>query len=184
VKNEKFKFGTFFWRITSSHMITYSIMGIIAASFLNYQEVFNSSETLRDYDSPWIPAGPALQVIRGLIFSLALWYFKESFLYQKYGWLKLWGLIVGLSILSTAAAPPGSIEGFIYTTIPVVDQIKGYIELVPQTGLFSVLVFYWYKRPKKAWNILSIILVSLIVLMSLMGVLAASGIIDVPQGSS
>jgi hypothetical protein len=113
-------------------------MGITAASFLNYQEVFNSSEILRDYDSPWIPAGPGLQVIRGLIFSLALWYFKESFLYQKYGWLKLWGLIVGLSVLSTAAAPPGSIEGFIYTTIPVVDQIKGYLELVPQTGLFSV----------------------------------------------
>ena len=184
METEKFKFGTFFWRITSSHMITYFVMGIIAANLLNYQEVFNSSETLRDYDSPWIPAGPGLQVIRGLIFSLALWYFKESFLYQKYGWLKLWGLIVGLSILSTAAAPPGSIEGFIYTTIPVVDQIKGYIELVPQTGLFSVLVFYWYERPKKVWNILSIILVSLIVLMSLMGVLAACGIIDVPQGSS
>lgn len=180
METKKFKFGTFFWRITSSHMITYVIMGIIAASLLNYKEVFDSSESLRAYDSPWIPAGPALQVIRGLIFSLALWNFKDCFLYQKNGWLKLWGLIVGLSILSTAAAPPGSIEGFIYTTIPVVDQIKGYVELVPQTGLFSVLVFYWYERPKKVWNVLSIILVSLIILMSLMGVLAASGIIDVP----
>ncbi len=184
METEKFKFGTFFWRITSSHMITYFVMGIIAANLLNYKEVFDSSDTLRAYDSPWIAAGAALQVIRGLIISLALWYFKESFLYQKYGWLKLWGLIVGLSILSTAGAAPGSIEGFIYTTIPVADQINGFIEVIPQIGLFSLLVFYWYERPKKVWNILSIILVSLIILMSLMGVLAASGFIDAPYGSS
>jgi len=69
METEKFKFGTFFWRITSSHMITYFVMGIIAANLLNYKEVFDSSETLRDYDSPWIPAGPGFQVIRGLIFS-------------------------------------------------------------------------------------------------------------------
>jgi len=59
-----------------------------------------------------------------------------------------------------------------------------FIEVIPQIGLFSLLVFYWYERPKKLWNILSIILVSLIILMSLMGVLAASGFIDAPYGSS
>ena len=60
METKKFKFITFFWRVTSSHMITYVFMGIFAASFLNYKEVFDSSETLRDYDSPWIPAGPGL----------------------------------------------------------------------------------------------------------------------------
>lgn len=179
MKNQQIRFSTFFWRITSSHMITYTIMGLIAANALNYQEVFDSSETLRSYDSPWIAAGPMLQVIRGLIFALALWFFKEGFLFQKYGWLKLWGLVVGLSILSTAAAPPGSIEGFIYTTIPIVDQVKGYIELVPQTGLFSILVYYWFKYPKKVWNIIGGFMVGLIILMSFMGILAASGIIQV-----
>ena len=163
-------------------MITYFVMGVIAANMLNYREVFESSESLRTYDSPWIAAGAGLQVIRGLIISLALWYFKERFLYQKFGWLKLWGLIVGLTTLSTASASPGSIEGFIYTTIPLVDQIKGHIEVIPQTGLFALIVCYWYERPKRIWNILSIILVSLIVLMSLMGVLAALGYIDVPSG--
>lgn len=162
-------------------MITYFVMGVIATNLLNYQEVFESTESLRAYDSPWIAAGAGLQVIRGLIISLALWYFKESFLYQKYGWLKLWGLMAGLTILSTASASPGSIEGFIYTNIPVVDQIKGYIEVIPQVGFFSLLVCYWYERPKKIWNILSIVLVSLIVLMSLMGVLAAMGYIEVPS---
>ena len=180
MENQHYKFGTFFWRMASSQIVTYMVMGIIASNLLNYKEVFDSSETLRAYDSPWIAAGPSLQVFRGLIFALALWYFKDNFLFQKHGWLKLWGLIVGLSILSTTAAAPGSVEGFIYTTIPFIDQVKGYLEVVPQVGLFSFFVCYWYAHPKKIWNILSIILVSLCIFMSMMGVLAASGLITVP----
>lgn len=159
-------------------MITYFLMGIIASNLLNYEEIFNSSETFRPYNSPWIAAGPALQIIRGLIFALALWYFKDNFLFQKYGWIKLWGLMVGLCILSTTAAASGSIEGFIYTTIPIKEQVKGYIEVIPQVGLFSFFVCYWYAHPKKLWNVLSIILVVLGIFMSLMGVLAANGIIS------
>ena len=179
MENDSYKFGTFFWRISASHILTYFIMGVIASNLLDYKEVFDNSETYRSYDSPWLAAGMSLQIIRGLIFSLALWFFKNNFIHQKYGWLKLWGLIVGLSILSTAAAAPGSIEGFIYTTVPWSDQVKGYLEVVPQVGLFSFLVCKWYEHPKKLWNILSIIVVLLIVFMSIMGVLAASGIITV-----
>lgn len=169
------KFGTFFWRITACHMITYFIMGIIAANMLNYQEIFNSSPELRPYDSPWIAAGPGLQLIRGLIFALALWYFKECFLYIKYGWLKLWGLIIGLCILSTTSAASGSIEGFIYSSIPFSEQVSGYLEVVPQTGLFAAMLCYWYQHPGKAWNIISPILVAGILFMSIMGTLASSG---------
>jgi len=35
----------------------------------------------------------------------------------------------------------------------------------------------WYKKPKKIFDILSVILVSLIALMSFMGVLASFGIV-------
>jgi hypothetical protein len=177
--NHQYKFGTFFWRMAASQMVSYMIMGIIATNMLNYKEIFDNSETYRAYDSPWIVAGPSLQMIRGLIFALALWPFKDKFLFQKNGWLKLWGLIVGLSVLSTTAAAPGSVEGFIYTTIPVMDQIKGYLEVVPQTGMFAFFVCYWYAHPRKAWNVLSIILVCLVIFMSIMGVLAASGIVTV-----
>jgi hypothetical protein len=180
MENRQHTFGTFFWRITASHMVTYMIMGMIAASLLNYKELFEDSLLscmYRPFESPWIAAGPGLQIIRGFVFAAALWYFKEGFLYQKLGWLKLWGLLVGLAILSTAGAPPGSIEGFIYTKIPVSDQLTGYLEIMPQTLFFSIFVCYWYKYPKKAWNILAGILVSLIILMSVMGVLAANGMI-------
>ncbi len=177
MENHQYKFGTFFWRIASSQIVTYMVVGVIATNLLNYKEIFDSSDTLRAYDSPWIAAGPALQVFRGLIIALALWYFKDNFLFQKHGWLKLWGLLIGLSILSTTAAASGSIEGFIYTTTPILDQMKGYIEVVPQVGMFSFFVCYWYAHPKKLWNVLSIVLVTLVIFMSFMGVLAANEII-------
>lgn len=183
METQQTKFGTFFWRITAAHMVTYMIMGILAASLLDYQNLFENtlmSCFYRPFDSPWIASGPGLQFVRGLIFALALWSFKESFLHKKHGWLKLWGLLVGLSILSTAGAPPGSIEGFIYTKIPVTDQIIGYLEVVPQTGFFALIVCMWYNKPKALWNIISAILVVLIMLMSLMGVLASLGIIQAP----
>lgn len=184
MENRQYTFGTFFWRITAAHMITYMLMGLIASNLLNYKDLFSNTLIacfFRPYDSPWITAGAGLQIFRGLVFALALWYFKEGFLFKKHGWLKLWGLLIGLSILSTTGPPPGSIEGFIYTKIPVLDQIKGYLEVVPQTGLFSLMLCFWYEKPKKAWNIISVVLVILIMLMSFMGVLASLGILEVPQ---
>jgi hypothetical protein len=119
-------------------------------------------------------------LIRGLIFSIVLWIYKDSFLFQKYGWLKLWGLLVGLSILSTTGPAPGSVEGMIYTKIPWVTQLKGYLEVVPQTLLFSVFLYYWYRRPGKIWNIVSITLIIILLFLCTMGLLAASGIINTP----
>lgn len=164
------EFGILFWRITSSHLITYSLAGIYAYHFLHYQDLFETppfSYFMKPMDSWAVAAGPSLQVIRGLIFTIVLWAFREVFLNTKYGWLKLWGLLLGLSILSTTAAAPGSVEGFIYTTIPVREQIVGYLEVMPQTLLFSLMVYYWYKKPNKAWNVVSIVLVVIILLFSL-----------------
>jgi len=169
-------FGTFFWRITSTHMLTYFIMGIIASTLMNYKGAFENppmSYLMKPIDSPWVAAGPVLQVLRGFVFSVALWLFRDNFLNVKKGWLKLWILIIGLSILSTTGATPGSIEGFIYTKIPVFTQMKGYFEVVPQTFLFSILVYYWYKKPGKIWNILSIILVLIIILLCSMGLMVS-----------
>lgn len=97
---------------------------------------------------------------------------KDSFLFQKYGWFKLWIVIVGLSILSTAGPTPGSIEGIIYTKIPIGVQLKGYLEVLPQTLLFSVWIFYWHKSTRKLWNVIAIILVSIIFAFSILGVLS------------
>jgi membrane protein CcdC involved in cytochrome C biogenesis len=176
MEKEKLKFSIFFWRVTTTHVITYFIMGLIASILLNYKDAFEKppmSYFMRSVDSPWVAIGPVLQVIRGLIFTIVLWFFKEKFLFEKYGWLKLWGLIVGLSILSTTGPAPGSIEGMIYTKIPLVDQFKGYFEVIPQTLFFSLFLNYWYIKPKKAWNIISVSLMIIIVLLCMMGLIAS-----------
>jgi len=172
---KRLKFITFFWRVTSSHMITYFVMGLIASTLLNYKDFFeipSLSCYMRPTDSPWIAMGPVFQVFRGLIFSLVLWFYKDIFLFKDYGWMKLWGLVAGLSILSTTGAAPGSIEGMIYTKVPIIDQLKGYLEVVPQTFLFSILIYYWYLKPKRIWNIISIILLSIMVLLCTLGFLS------------
>lgn len=155
-------------------MITYFLAGVVAYNFLGYEELFRSepfSHFMRPVTSKAVAAGPALQLIRGLIISTVLWPFRGVFLESRHGWVYLWGLLFGLSILSAAAAAPGSVEGFIYTTIPPEKQLVGYFELIPQTLAFSLIVFYWYKKPRKLWNILAVIFVSLILLMSTMALL-------------
>jgi hypothetical protein len=180
MSSQNLKFGIFFWRITAAHMITYFAMGLVAVFALDYRTAFAEpplSYLMRPVDSPWVALGPALQVFRGLVFSLSLWYFRDVFLQPKYGWLKLWGLIVGLSILSTVGAAPGSIEGFIYTVLPAAIQLFGYAEILPQTLLFSLMVYYWHRNPGRIWNILSGVLVVLILLAGILGFFAAKGML-------
>jgi len=156
-------------------MITYFIAGLLASVLMNYKELFATgplSDFMKPVDSAWVAVGPAFQIIRGLIFSLALWSFRRIFLSENYGWLKLWGLIVGLAILSTAGPSPSSVEGIIYTVLPARNHLLGYLEILPQTLVFSLAVYYWYRQPKKLWNVLSIILVGIILLMSTLGFLS------------
>lgn len=165
-------FRTFLWRVTSLHMITYFLFGILAFSIFSYDKLYTSG-ILRDIMKPtnslWVAAGPALQIIRGVLFAIILWPFKEIILFGKYGWLKLWLLFVGLSILGTAGPSPGSFEGVIYTKLSYHEHLIGTPEILLQTLSLSLLLFFWYKKPFKLFNIISIILVFIILLMSLGG---------------
>ncbi len=169
--------GIFLWRVTATHVITYFLVGITAMNTLNYEQVFSSGNLgafMKSLDSPWVALGPALQVIRGLIFGLVLWPFRSIFLGKKNGWLKLWALFIGLSILATFGPALGSLDGMIYTTIPIMHQLLFLPELIFQSFLLSFLVVCWNRKPKRVYNILSIIFCSLILLMSIAGYLSLS----------
>ena len=168
-------FGIFLWRITAIHLITYFIAGIITMNLFSYEQLFSTGNLailMKPLDSPWVALGPGLQIFRGLVFAIVLWPFKSIFLNKEYGWLKLWLLFIGLSILSTFGPAIGSIDGMIYTTIPIGQQILFLPELFSQSFLLSIGIYFWYHKPKRAFNIISIILVSLIVLMSVAGFLS------------
>jgi hypothetical protein len=164
------------------HTVTYFVMGILALTFLNYSEAFSTGALgsfMRPTDSAWVAAGPMFQPIRGLIFALAFYPLREIFFNRKNGWLILWWVLVALGVLSTFGAAPGSVEGMIYTVIPV--TITSYVEVVPQAFLLSAILFYWVNHPEKKWIswVLGIFFV-LIILMSALGVMAANGMIQVP----
>ena len=177
IKNES---TIFIWRIVSLHTIVYFIAGIFAMVFLNYKEQFASevmSVIMRPVDSPWVALGPCLQVIRGLIIAVILLPFKEIII-SKNGWIKLAVLILGLSYVSTIGPTFGSFEGYIYTIVPFQYHLLGIPETLLYVFLFSFLLFRWYKKPAKIWNIIALILIILIILMSFMGYLSSIGLIQ------
>ncbi|MGE5604526.1 MAG: hypothetical protein ACM3YE_02410 [Bacteroidota bacterium] len=176
----KKEFMPFCWRVVSLHVIVYFLAGIFAVLFLNYEELFNNgtlSLLMRPVDSPIVAAGPGLQIINGFFMSLYLFPFKSVFISGKKSWIKLFLLLAGFSLFSPQSPTFGTLEGIIYTKIPIQNHLLSVPECLVYSLLFSVLLFMWYKKPKKAWNILSVILVMLIVLTSVAGVLSKIGVL-------
>jgi hypothetical protein len=98
-----------------------------------------------------VVAGPLFQPVRGLLFALAFYPLREILFGRKNGWLVLWWLLVALGILSTFGPAPGSVEGMLYTVIPIPQQMTGWLEVVPQALLLSAILFYWVNHPEKRW---------------------------------
>ena len=179
-KSQKNEIVTFIWRVVSIHTIAYFIAGIFALLFMNYKEQFASefmSTIMRPIDSPWVAIGSGLQLFRGIIIALVLLPFKDIFL-SKNGWVKLAGLILGLSYISTIGPTFGSFEGYIYTKIPLQYHLLGVPETLLYVFFFSFLLFLWYKKPVKTWNIVTTILVILIVIINILGYLSSIGLIQ------
>jgi len=170
MKASEVSFAKFFFRIAACHMVTYMVVGALAYNIMDYPSQFSDECSIMiSTDSPRVALGPTLQVIRGLIFAIVLYPFRRVFLDESRGWLKLWGLFLGLAILSTAGPASGSVEGMIYTKIPIAGQIIGLWEVVLQTLAMSVLVVIWNRRPTRAWTVVMGVLVALVVLMSVAG---------------
>ena len=168
-----------------AHTLTYFIVGLIAFNLFDYAAQFAEDELrtfMRQTDDPMVALGPALQPIRGILFALAFYPLREILFKRKNGWLITWWLLVSLGILSTFAPGSGSVEGIIYTTLPIAGQFSGgMLEILTQSFLFSALLYYWVNNPEKRWiNWVLGILFVLAVLMSVMGYLIASGSIVVP----
>ena len=145
-------FPELFIKTAVAHTITYMFMGIIASTAMNYKEMFARPEVacyMRQLSDPWVMAGPLLQPIRGLIFALAFYPIREALFRRKNGWLVMWRLLVALGILSTFGPAWGSVEGMIYTLASPLGQMKGWLEVVPQALLLSVIVWHWVNRPQK-----------------------------------
>jgi len=160
------------------HTVTYMIVGLLALLFLNYSEGFAAPELacwMRQINDPVVTAGPLVQPVRGIIFGLAFFPIREVLFRKKYGWLITWWLLIALGILSTFGPAPGSVEGLVYTILPV--SFKTYLEIGLQSFLLSVVLYIWVNNSEKKWLswVLGIFF-GLTIFLSVMGVIT-SGLI-------
>ena len=152
LENPQPSFLTLAAKAAVSQTITYFVMGALAFHFLHYADILNNPNSgMRPTTDPLVMLGPSLQTVRGVLFAAVFYPFRETLFGRRNGWLLIAWILIGVGILGTFAAPPGSLEGFIYTTVPFALQVRGYLEIVPQALLFSALLFYWIRHPGKAW---------------------------------
>jgi hypothetical protein len=170
-KKEFFKFS---WRVIVAHVVAYFVAGLLAFNFLRYDTLFETGTMkllMKPTTDPLVAFGTFLQIIRGGIMALVLFPFRKVFLNEKYGFIKLGILILGLSVLSTFAAASGSLDGFIYTKMSFAEQIIGYPEAIIWISLFVTILWSFYKFERKALKITMAVVFILICLMSIAGYL-------------
>jgi hypothetical protein len=141
-------FLNFTIKVIVVHLATYILMGMIMSNIFDYSELFRQDiikDFMRPYNSPQVTIGPYLQPLRGILFAIALWPIRSVLLEKKRGWLILWGIFVVFSILSTTAAAPCSIEGVIYSKLPLWYHLLGLPEIMVQTLIFSIALVWWDK---------------------------------------
>lgn len=152
MENSPVRFSALAVKTMVSHTLTYFLMGALAYYSFNYAATMNRPGSgMHPSTSLWVMLGPMLQPIRGMLFALVFWPFRESLFGRKNGWLLMSWMLVALGILGTFGPASGSIEGLIYTTTPSLLQFRGYLEVVPQVLLLSALLCYWVNHPEKKW---------------------------------
>jgi len=160
------------------HTVTYFVMGVLALVVFDYAALNaqpDMARLMRQTTDPLVMAGPLFQPIRGLVFALAIYPVRQVVFTRQQGWLVLWGILVALGIVSPFGPAPGSIEGLIYTVVPVRHQLRGLLEVVPQALLLALGVVYWVNHPAKRWfTWLMATAFAAVILLSIAGLLARS----------
>lgn len=142
----------YLFRFSIVHVMIYVLIALIFRNYLNYNEQFTSSvlyNNFRDADSVIMRFAPLFQLGRGIFLGLIIYPIYNSIINVKNGWLKLFGLLWGLSLIGSVAATPGSIEGLIYTSTPIIEHLLGLPEVTLQTLLFAIVFVKWEERSLK-----------------------------------
>jgi hypothetical protein len=177
MKNPSFTSITF--KTAVVHTVTYFLVGLVSFLFLDYSAKYADpvvSNLMRQTDHPLVAAGPAFQLLRGFVLGIAFYALREPVFPKARGWLTLWLVLVIVGIFAPFAAAPSSIEGMLYTVLPIWFHVANLPEILIQSGVLAWLTHYWVNHPEKKWlNWTLGIIVVVVVLMSVLGALSASG---------
>lgn len=166
------------------HTVTYFVIGFISFSVFDYSTRYADpllGNFMRQTDHVLVAAGPLFQVIRGLLFGLVFFVMRDFFFPRKSGWLVMWLMLLVVGVISPFGPSPSSIEGLLYTNIPLHFHLIGLPEVVIQSLLLAFLTHYWICHPEKKWLTWVFgIAFGLVILMAVMGILAAQGLLPSP----
>ncbi len=140
----------FLIRVIIIHTLTYMIAGLVASSLFDYRAVYELpiiGDYMVSYGEESVTWGPFIQPVRGLIIGLALLPFRRFLGNTRYGWFYIWLIMIGIGIVATPTAAPGSIEGIIYTKLPLWFHFFGLTEVLLQTLVFSIFVHLYLRYP-------------------------------------
>jgi hypothetical protein len=167
------------------HTVTYFLVGLAAFTFLDYSAKYADpvvAGLMRQTNHPLVAAGPAFQVVRGLLFGIVFFALRELVFPNKRGWLTLWLVLVIVGILSPFGPSPSSIEGVLYTVLPGWFHLAGLPEVLIQSGLLAFFTHHWVNHPEQKWPgwVFGSLFV-IVVLLSTLGWLSAMGLLP-PAG--
>ena len=182
---KEFSFSSIAVKTTLIHTVTYFMIGLLSFLFLDYSARYadpSVAVALRQTDHPLVTAGPLFQVLRGILFGIAFYALRDLIFPKRRGWLTLWLVLLILGIFSPFSSAPGSIEGVVYSTLPMWFHLMSLPELIVQSFLLASLTHYLVNHPeRKRLAILFGALFMIIVLLALLGMLAALGFLPAPK---
>jgi hypothetical protein len=137
-----------------AHTVSYFVIGLAAFWCFDYTQKFAEPNTrllMRQTDEPLVMVGPLFQPIRGLAFGLVFYLLREPLFGARRGWLVLWIVLVVIGVFGTFGPAPGSLEGIVYTTLPLRFHLASLPEIMLQSLVFAALTWYWVNHPTKRW---------------------------------
>lgn len=172
-------------KTTVIHTVTYFVVGLLSFLLLDYSARYADpavAVALRPTNHPLVTAGPLFQVLRGILFGIAFYALRDLIFPKQRGWLTLWLVLLIVGIFSPFSSAPGSIEGIVYSTLPMWFHLMSLPELIVQSFLLTFLTHYWVNHSEKRGpSILFGTLFVVIVLLALLGILSALGFLPMPQ---
>lgn len=166
------------------HTVTYFLIGFVSFTLFDYTAKYADpvlGNYMRQTNHPLVAAGPIFQVLRGLLFGLVFYALRDIVFSRKNGWLILWMTLLIVGVISPFGPSPSSIEGMLYTTVPMWFHLIGFPEVFIQSCLLAFCTYYWVNHPEKKWiGWVFGLLFILTLIMAVMGTLAGLNILQVP----
>jgi hypothetical protein len=131
------------------HTVTYALTGVLALNALHYGDFVNRLESgMRSSTSVWVLLGPVFQPLRGVLFATVFYPLRSVLFGRRSGWLIMSWMLIAFGILGTLVTASGSLQGVFFSSGSPLLHLRGWLEIVPQAVLLSVLLCVWVDHPK------------------------------------